>query len=638
MTPHAQPWSVLLDRSRTLPGAADVIAKLLSDARIVLALPVAERLYKLEDIGIKGRSWLDPRYAGAADDLQETYGLAHSDVHASGIASREITLLASAYRLTHDDVFAERAVKQLAEMQSWYPIQRSGWNLLTKEARLPPDGKSGSWLATGQGIEAIVNGLELLPEDQIPTDIADALRELLKKEIADIADDWATGRTWFIQDNNAITNQWILPTAGLVLACLHLGREKYPEEYALGVRNLRQSVESHNDQGAFEEGFAYAGSVGSLFKAVYAMSMQGDTGLMCHPFLQNFGTWYVHHCQPGGFIINAFDCNSGGRRSVQPGGPSGLGAELLALIALCTGNPDARWALKHLCAGPPPSPVGLAAAALPPLADGYQPVCFASYDSARRVNWRSSWDWAASGVWIRGGHEKDQHDCIDRGHVNFIRDGKPILIEAGTSFYDNPRLSNDYASGAGHNILQIGREPVPEGGNARMKPPAGWQMWHTIAPLKTIRLDATGGEVEVDPSAGYPDIEQWRRRVKWSAQAMSVADTVVMAARPARVCLFRWHLGTREDVAITGGPDRWTIAWPDATIRISADAALVLTQVKMPDHTLEYRIRDWAKPDVDAYHTCIVVQTQEEVSSLGMTTTICVEHANRSRPRNGRRE
>ena len=80
--------------------------------------------------------------------------------------------------------------------------------------------------------------LAILPEGSLPGELIEQLRALLGKEIASIADDWHARRSWFIRGNNPRTNQWVLPTEGLIRACLVLGRENYPREYEMGVRNL----------------------------------------------------------------------------------------------------------------------------------------------------------------------------------------------------------------------------------------------------------------------------------------------------------------------------------------------------------------------------------------------------------------
>ena len=52
--------------------------------------------------------------------------------------------------------------------------------------------------------------------------------------------------------------------------------------------------------------------------------------------------------------------------------------------------------------------------------------------------------------------------------MNFILHGRPILIEAGTPSYDTPDMLSLYASGTGHNVLQIGTVPPPRIGQFKL--------------------------------------------------------------------------------------------------------------------------------------------------------------------------
>jgi hypothetical protein len=600
-------------------------------------MELVRRVYRLEDVGVKGRTWRDPRVDSPRTDpaVRELAALAHSDCGTNGATSRELEILACAYRATGEPVFLDRILEQLQEMTTWSPLQRPGWNY----AKPGPDGKGGAWLATGAGVHAIVHTLSLLPAEVVPDPLLDGLAGLLEKEIEEIADDWAAKRTWFIRTNNAITNQWIAPTAGLVQACLFLGPERFPDAWRLGLGNLRQSVEVHDGEGSFEEGFGYASYVQHLLYASHALAVHGERELYDHPFLKNFGTWYVHHYQPGGFYINCFDSGKSARETPltqgdpgadalrQRGGkdPNDSRSNLLALIAVCTCNPDARWALNRLTPGIPATLNGLAASALPTLEPGFQPILFAAYDRARRVNWRSSWADDATGCWVRGGHALDQHDHQDRGHVNFIRHGQPILIEAGTPSYANPMLPSHYASGAGHNVLQVGLAEVPIGDKkVRQNPPQGWQKFRTVAPLTVRRLDATGGEVVVDGSACYDGVRQWLRTVRWSEADLDIRDDVALAEAETGILLFRWHLGTREPVRLDVAPDGLTLtaAWADAVIEVRADRPLQVETVPMPDHTLRLRIPVPGQPDQDEFHTCLILRTREPVPDARLNTRI----------------
>ena len=612
--PPVLPWNVLLNRAAndsTLEIAQD---EFVAKARDLLEKPLIRRVFKYEDIG-KHRTWLDGRSEALEPEIQETFALAMSDFGTCRQLADELPQFAAAYRLTGEMEFRDRILAQLEEMTSWIPLQRPGWTLYSPGHRLPPDGKDGNWLATGCGVRAIGNTLALLPDGTLSEELTAKIERLLEEEIAGVLDDWETKRPWFVRSNNPITNQWVLPTEGLVRACLILGPEKHTDAYERGVRNLLMALNAHGDKGEFEEGFGYASfTVTSMLHAAQAMAVAGDTRAVENPFLRNFPTWLVHHFQPGGYVINCFD--AGGSYNAAQGAKP-----LLSLLAICTGNPVARWALKYYLEGPSDDLEGLAAAGLPPVGPEAAPPLFAYYERATRVNWRSSWSPDATGVWVRGGHPLDQHDHQDRGHVNFIHRGRPILIEAGTPSYDHELMMTHYSTGAGHNVLQIGtvfpQERADAGKLVRLP---GWQKVGGVAPIAVKRLDSSGGEASVDCTACYDGLTEWQRNVSWGIDEIRVADEVILnESEEAQIVLFRWHLGTEEIVTIDGEGEDYHITWEDASIQVNGSAPLLISQEQMPDNTLEGHD---GSEDPKNHHTCLVVRSRDPVRSLELKTAV----------------
>ena len=606
-------WGSVLDavkQDTSLAADRDTFVEL---AREAAAKPIVQRAKTLAEIG-QHRTALDGRANALEDEIRETFALAMSDFSACNGLSDELPLLAAAFRLTQDDVFKDRVIAQLSEMASWAPLQRPGWTLYHPGARLPADGRDGNWLATGVGIRAIADALDLMPGNAVDAALRARLEDLLKREIANIVDDWQTKRPWFVRGDNAITNQWVLPTEGLVRACLVNGVTENRDAYELGVKNLLKALDAHGPAGEFEEGFGYASfTTTSLLHVARAMAVQGDRRAVDHPFLRNFPTWLVHHFQPGDMIVNCFDAGAarGGANRSRP---------LLSLLASCTGSPVARWALTRQTEGPADSLPSLAARMQPPVDDGAAPPLFAAYERAARVNWRDTWKPDGTGVWVRGGHKLDQHDHRDRGHVNFISKGRPILIEAGTPFYHHPLMGSHFASGVGHNILQLGMaEPkAVNAGDTQVLP--GWQPEGVIAPITVQRLDATGGDVKVEVNGGYEGLKRWTRNVAWTTETVAVRDAVELSDGQSNVILFRWHLGTNDDVTITRKDNLVCGAeWPAATLRFEASSPIGLTQVKLPDNTIN-TVSDDGKPDV--LHTCLVVQSTDAQALLHLTSEV----------------
>ena len=613
-------WDQLLDEVAQDPLHRGAVETLVARARDVAAQPIVRRVFRYEDIG-KHRTWLDGRAVPLEPEIQQTFALAMSDVNAARTVAEEMPLLAAAFRLTGDEALLARATAQLEEVSNWSPIQRPGWTCYFRGHRLPEDGKDGNWLATGLGIRAIGDTLEILPDAAISTMLRRQIERLLTTEIASIVDDWATRRPWFVRSDNPITNQWVLPTEGLVRACLSLGTDRFRDAYELGVQNLLRALSAHGEAGEFEEGIGYATfTVTSLLHAGRAMAVQGDRRALDHPFLTHFAGWAVQHLQPGRSGINCF--NAGGA-SPLPRDDVRF-RQLLSLTALCTGSAVARWALNAQFDGPSEDVAGLLARTLPEAGAGAVPPTYAAYDRAMRVNWRSSWADDATGVWVRGGHELDQHDDADRGHVNWIARGKPVLIEAGTPPYSHPEIHRLFCTGVGHNVLQLGTEmPDTPAHGTPLPPVPGWQI-KRIAPMAVQALNAAGGKATVDGTACYEGLKRWQRRVTWSDGQLTVQDDVVVAEDREQVVLFRWHLGTEQGVVITSDGSRFLATWPDARVSITASAPIEVTLTQLPDCTLHPAPAAGAP---DQLHTCLVVRSLGELRTLAMTTRVTLpEH------------
>ena len=605
-------WGALLDSVRDNETLAAHRENLVAQARETANKPIVKRAASLAEVG-RNRTWLDGRANALEDEIRETFALAMSDFAACNTLAGELPLLAAAYRLTGEAVFRDRVVAQLSEMASWSPLQRPGWTLYHPGARLPEDGQDGNWLATGCGVRAIGDTLDLMPEGAIDAALAGRLDSLLVGEIAGVVDDWRTRRPWFVRSDNAITNQWVLPTEGLVRACLVVGLDAYREAYELGVKNLMRALDAHGTAGEFEEGFGYASfTVTSLLHTAHAMAVNGDRRAINHAFLRSFPTWLVHHFQPGDMAVNCFD--AGAAR-----GAADRSRGLLAMLAVCTGSPVARWAMAFQTDGPLDTVCGLASRALPAVNPDTAPPLFAAYERATRVNWRSGWDDHASGVWVRGGHPLDQHDHCDRGHVNFISNGRPILIEAGTPHYSHPLMGSHFASGVGHNVLQIGTTgPSAVNAGETLAPP-GWQQRGIVAPITVRQLDAEGGDVGIEVTSGYDALTSWRRDVSWVSDIVTITDAVALAGGRLDTILFRWHLGTNCHVSITRNGNTCAVTWPEAAISLEGSAPLNVSQIKMPDNTVNSVSEDH---EADLRHTCIVVQSAAPVAALQLVTQV----------------
>ena len=608
-------WAQVLDQAAANKATRPAVDAMIQSAHDVCRESVVRRVDRYGDIGRHRTELVDMALNPKLDrEARETFALAMADMGTSRLVADEIPLLAAAFRLSGDPAIEQHLFAQLSEIASWSPLQRPGWTLFSPDNQLPPDGKDGNWLATGPGVRAIADALDIVPSETMPVQLRENLMQLLEQEVVSIAEDWHVGRTWFAKYNRAYSNQWVVPTEGLVRACLVVGRENYPEEYELAVGNLLASLDAHDgEKGAYSEGLTYAVvTVASMIHTARAMAVEGDLRALEHPFLQRFPTWVAHHFQPGDMMINAFDSGWAVRGAYWRTRP------LLSALVACTGNRTGLWALT-VAGGPSPDPAGLATHVLPPANGDDAPPLFAAYERATLVTWRNSWDSDSSGVWVRGGHELDAHDHRDRGHVNYVAHGRSILIEAGTPTYGHPHIHRLYTSCVGHNVLQLGNRDLEDNGGACDDPPAGWQSQGVVAPIDVHSLDEAGGRLSLRIDHGYEGLEMWERDVRWDGARLVVADAVTLIDGHQDTFLFRWHLGTGLDVSIAcHAEDAWTANWEDSVVSIKSSVPINVLQKKMPDSTLE-------ENDQDHQHTCIVVVSTGKGGKFTLTTEVCAD-------------
>ncbi len=214
---------------------------------------------------------------------------------------------------------------------------------------------------------------------------------------------------------------------------------------------------------------------------------------------------------------------------------------------------------------------------------------------------------------MRGGHASDDHDHQDRGHVNFIVAGRPVLIEAGLSSYGIPEHPTHYSSVAGHNVLQIGAlAPAALTRDALRTAGQILDRAHRSAPLDVRRLDASGGEVAVDVSGCYEGLVRWVRVATWTATELTVRDEVELAEPD--VIVFRWHLGAPADAAVDRpAPGRLEIDGIRLDHESDASRPLTIEVQTMPDNTLG------PKP---GRHSTVVMSTAGPARSLTLTTRV----------------
>jgi hypothetical protein len=626
-------FAAQVDNLKNLEGSQrEELEKFLAEAEQVVAEPLVARVYSLADMGkvVDGRRFVDTRSKAEAyrnklsDELAEQFALASSDMATARESLDRLPFLAAVYRLNRSPAVLKHLIAQLEEIGTWTPFQRPGWSLPHRKGTPLPEGGDGVWLATGTLIQALAITLDILPDEALPVELRNKIRQALEREMKLIEDDWKTARPWFVKQSKAESNQWIVPSSGLVIAACVLGREKFPEAYALGVKNLTMSLRMCGPDGSMSEGHIYAFSWSSisLMLADRFMRMSGDNQFSDHPFFRKFPVWMASYFQPGGYVVNSFDGFGATRRY----GVTAVDSELNSFAAISE-DPGLCWLVKNVVGGPTRDLFGLLTLALlnktllPPPLSGL-------FERSHAFFWRSSWAFDASGLWLRGGDKMDFHDHADRGHLNLILHGKAVLIEAGTPGYSHPRKASDYDSVAGHNVLQVGETPTST---------------KAAAPIRVEHVDAAGGAIQVEAGTSYPELSSWNRSVRWTVDEANIVDEVKVSEGKQKL-RFRWHLGSAESAEISGSGDQyeikvpagrlefpgWIGSWarpgrppqepdvvetPEIILRIKSDRPIRVSQAEGLDHLFKFRIQGHE-------HTVIVVEVEGEADAWRLETRV----------------
>lgn len=534
--------------------------------------------------------------AKLTDEEWERFALSLSDANLNGILSERLPRMAAAHVFSEDESILSHIVEQLTEMASWKPLERPGTTSTKQNLPYAP------WLGTGWAVRAITGTLDILPPESLPAGLRKTLMANMEEEIRGIRNAWKEQKLWYTRESSCYSNQWVVPNEALVLASISNGLEKHRDDYELGVKNLLKSLDAQGTKGEFTEGGSYAAlTMNSLLSVAEAAAAQGDRRLTDHPYLKKFPIWYIHHVQPGGRIINAFDSKV-----------DNLDPNLLSRFISAVRSPEALWMVRRdKKLGYGNKLAGLSARAVKDLSP-QEPPLSAAYDIAARINWRSSWDDAtAAGFWMRGGHASDSHDHQDRGHVSFSIGDREILIEAGLTSYGIPEHPTHYRSVAGHNVLQVGNAAPQDLTGPVMK--AAGQILdsaHRSAPITVGRMDASGGTASADMSGCYAKTEKWVRHATWDKEGVSVKDEVVL--KEADHVTFRWHLAAAADAAAVMKDG--SILIDGIEIRYHADSPVTATVEPMPGFD--------ARLKKSAEHACVVIRSEKPVKSLTLGSTI----------------
>jgi hypothetical protein len=597
----ATDWSKILGRQAS-PALRSCVAAMDPAGQRIISEDI-RRFVRPLSINDVDSSMLDGRSASAGGNAQQ-FALAMADcAQAHKLLTDGVTLSVLAVQ-QGNQAYIDRCIAILRNVADWAPFQRPGWTAYRPDLVLPRGG-DGVWLATGWGICGVVDMLSILG-DRVPADLQAALRMRLRGEVSQIVSDWADARPWYVRSRAVQSNQWIIPSVGLVKACLFLKDPQLLPAYNLGVENVAASLRAMGKDGEFLEGVSYAAmTLEPVFDLLADLKANGD--LRCHSmgFVNNSWRWFTQMLMPGANFVN---CNDSGMASVPDWARE---TPLPAIVAatLATSDPDAVVCMRGLFPRGNTSIHGIKyQAALDAVVarPGVALPKFAFFPAQQLLVWRSNWEMpsqpqSALGMWFKGGALGEGHCHRDQGQLSIYSGNRAILTESGTPNYSTADMDTKYASAAGHSIMQVG-EVSPRG-------------VPVDAPMSVASLGADGGIATVDSTKAYRSALSCQRTVAWSSSGrFDIADRVQFVAEiPAGTEIYRFHTGSGSPLVSEMRDGRCTLSWPDASVSISADGPIDVSQVPWPDAVSPGRV-----------HQVVVIRSAAAMSRISVSTSVTV--------------
>ena len=99
---------------------------------------------------------------------------------------------------------------------------------------------------------------------------------------------------------------------------------------------------------------------------------------------------------------------------------------------------------------------------------------------------------------------------------------------------------------------------------------------------------------------------------------MDVEDEVVFSPDELDQAVFRWHLGTQDEVKLAGSDRRCVVTWKDAEITLESSIPLVVTTAMLPDNTVN--LGDKTGPDY--LHRCVLVRMDQPSNVWKFKTSV----------------
>ena len=601
-------WATVIANAYTAPNTTSMLNEIREISRRP-SLRDAKKFVRPATLEEIPPEILDARVATLPIGRREIFCLSIADCAQTSYLMTSGVMFAVDAKASMDPAQIAMSIAMLEEInQKFIPLQRPGYTAIYPTVAVTAEG-DGVWLATGWGISAIVDILEVLG-DSVPADLRARLDAQLRDEVKRIVIDWRDQRPWFVKSRCVVTNQWVVPTIGLIKACLFLKDPQLLPAYNLGIENLLAFLRVQGAAGEYLEGLSYAEmALTEVHDIIGSINKIGDMRCANFPFVENNWKWFAQMYMPGAMLVNCSDSP----RSTLP-----HYCMTVPLASLCSGamsstDPNARSMMRFLY--PNPQPIaslqalkfGAFVRTGSPNASLATLPTFAYFPNQQLVTWRSEFQpvqspQTALGLWMKGGTLSEMHTHREQGQLSVYCGERVVLMNCGTPSYSDADYERS-ASAAGSNIMQVG-EVLPHG-------------QAVFAPLTVNQLDSNGGSVSIDSSGAYVGAI-CTRDITWNISGqIQIKDQVSFSQLvPSQTEFYKFHTGSDTLLQITGSGKNWIVAWQGVSMSITTTENVVVEQSTEKDAVMEpFR------------HQAIHIRAVGAVRGMTMTTDLAVDRA-----------
>jgi hypothetical protein len=150
-----------------------------------------------------------------------------------------------------------------------------------------------------------------------------------------------------------------------------------------------------------------------------------------------------------------------------------------------------------------------------------------------------------------------------------------IDYDASNEFLINPLDTLQQATG--HNMMQV------DAVNNTIK---------VNAPMTVTTLGATSGNITINGTCAYTNINNCTRNIVWNATGFTGTLTIKISDNFNKTTqvlsgteVYRFHTGNTNGMSITGSGTSWTASWNNVTMGITSNFALNIGQTGFNDFT-----------------------------------------------------